>query len=277
MSSTIMSADELKRRIDREDTVVIDCRWYLGRSDAGVEAYRAGHLPGAVHASLDADLSSSVGPGRHPLPPPEAFAETCASFGITPSTTVVAYDDVGGAAAARLWWMLTNQGHRATFVLDGGIQAWLGSGGALDTAAPTPTRGHIDPRPWSKTVDRNDVRDRRRDTVVIDARNGERYRGEGDSVDAAAGHIPGALSMPVSQNLNDDLTFRSSSELVEYFAAQGITSETDVYSQCGSGVWACHNILALGIAGMSDADLYVGSWSDWSSAGYPVVTGEHPG
>jgi len=275
MSSTIMSVDELKRRIDGETTVV-DCRWYLGRPEAGIAAYRTGHIPGAVHASLDTDLSSPVGPGRHPLPTPETFADTCALLGITPSATVVAYDDMGGAVAARLWWMLRNQGHKSVLVLDGGIQAWDASGGELTTDTVTPTRGQLTSRPWTSTVDRDEVRNRASATVVIDARSAERYRGEAESVDPQAGHIPGALSMPLTQNLNDDLTFRTSNELREHFASSGINKETKVFSQCGSGVTACHNILALTIAGMTDADLYVGSWSDWSGAGYPVVTGHRP-
>jgi len=277
MSTTIMSVDVLTSQIDSENTVVVDCRWYLGRPEAGVAAYRAGHLPGAIHVSLDTDLSGRVGLGRHPLPTPEAFAETCALLGITPSATVVAYDDVGGGIAARLWWMLRNQGHNRAFVLDGGIQAWNASGGKLTTDAPRPARGRTTSRPWTDTVDRDEVRDRATGTVVIDARSAERYRGESESVDPEAGHIPGALSMPMSQNLNDDLTFRTAGELQVHFASQRIDGDTKVFSQCGSGVTACHNILALAIAGMTDADLYVGSWSDWSSVGYPVATGDGPG
>jgi len=277
MSNTIMSVVELTSQIDLETTVVIDCRWYLGRPDDGFAAYRAGHLPGAIHASLDTDLSGRVGPGRHPLPTPEAFAETCALLGITPSATVVAYDDVGGGIAARLWWMLRNQGHDRAFVLDGGLQAWNASGGKLTTDAPRPARGRTTSRPWTGTVDRDEVRDRATGIVVIDARSAERYRGETESVDPEAGHIPGALSMPFSRNLNDDRTFRAAGELREHFASRGIDSDTKVLSQCGSGVTACHNILALTIAGMTDADLYVGSWSDWSSVGYPVATGDGPG
>lgn len=276
MSSTIMSADELSSQIDSEKTVVVDCRWYLGRPEAGIAAYRAGHLPGAIHVSLDTDLSSPDGPGRHPLPTPEAFAETCASLGITSSATVVAYDDNGGAIAARLWWMLRNQGHDRVFVLDGGIQAWETSGGKLTTDTSVPARGIQASRPWTATVDRDLVRNRAADTIVIDARSAERYRGESESVDPEAGHIPGALSMPLTRNLTDDLTFRTPNELRQHFASQGIDSDTKVFSQCGSGVTACHNILALTIAGMTDADLYVGSWSDWSTAGYPVATGDRP-
>jgi len=276
MSNTIMATDDLSSQIDSENTVVVDCRWYLGWPESGIDAYRAGHLPGAIHVSLDTDLSGPVGPGRHPLPTPEAFAQTCASLGITSSATVVAYDDVGGAVAARLWWMLTNQGYDRAFVLDGGIQAWIASGGELTTDTPTPIRGRTTSRPWTATVDRDDVRHRATGTVVIDARSAERYRGDSEPVDPEAGHIPGALSMPLSRNLNDDLIFRTADELREHFVSQGITGDTKVFSQCGSGVTACHNILALTIAGMTGADLYVGSWSDWSGAGYPVATGDRP-
>ncbi|GMR02726.1 MAG: sulfurtransferase [Acidimicrobiia bacterium] len=272
-----MTPNELVERLDDPDLVIVDCRWYLTDPDAGHHAYSEGHLPGALYASLDDDLSGAKGPGRHPLPTPEAFGETCAALGITESTTVVAYDDSGGAVASRLWWMLMNQGHRRAFVLDGGIQAWTNAGGSI-TGANTPQRtGGFATKNWSRTVDRGVVANRSDPRIVIDARSRERYRGQEEAVDPKAGHIPGALSMPLTDNLNDDLTLLPADTLKQRFEAAGITDAELVISQCGSGVTACHNILAMAVAGMGIADLYVGSWSDWSISGFPIATGDEPG
>lgn len=277
MSNTLMSPRELLLRIDDPDTVIVDCRWSLDDPDDGRRAYDDGHLPGAVYASLDDELSGSRGPGRHPLPSPKAFNRTCAALGVAESGTVVTYDDKGGAIAARLWWMLTNQGHRHTFVLDGGMQAWRAAGGSV-TAAVTPARtGTFMTREWSRTVDRDVVANRSESRIVIDARSRERYRGDEEPVDPRAGHIPNALSMPLTDNLNDDLTFLPTDTLRQRFEAAGITEAERVISQCGSGVTACHNILAMVAAGMGTADLYVGSWSDWSVSGLPVATGDDSG
>jgi len=277
MAGPLMAPYELLERLDDPDLVIVDCRWYLTDPGAGHHVYTEGHLPGAHYASLDDDLSGPKGPGRHPLPSPEAFGETCAALGITESTTVVAYDDSGGAVASRLWWMLTNQGHRHAFVLDGGIQAWTKAGGSL-TRADTPQRtGAFATRDWLRTVDRDMVANRPTPHIVIDARSRERYRGDGEAVDPRAGHIPDAVSMPLTDNLNDDLTFLPADALKQRFEAAGITDAERVISQCGSGVTACHNILAMTVAGMGIANLYVGSWSDWSMSDLPIATGDEPG
>lgn len=167
-----------------------------------------------------------------------------------------------------------NQGHEHVSVLDGGLDAWIASGGPLTTATPPALTGDFPTRPWRDTVDRIAVRDREDTTILIDARTAERYRGEVEPVDLKAGHIPGALSAPLTDNLDDDMTFMSPSELKTRFAALGIGDETDVISHCGSGVTACHNILAMTVAGIPMADLYVGSWSDWSASGMSVATGD---
>ncbi|NHZ70126.1 MAG: sulfurtransferase [Proteobacteria bacterium] len=271
---TIISAETLSELIDEPGTVVIDCRWYLDDPDGGKTAFVEGHIPGARYASLDDDLSGPPEQGRHPLPTPEAFAETCASLGISASSSVVAYDDRGGAIAARLWWMLANQGHLNVFVLDGGIQAWTQRRGIITTDQPAPRRGSYPMQPWVRTVTRDEVLNRDPSHVVIDARSIERYRGDEEPIDSRAGHIPGARSMPMTGNLDEDITFRPSNDLRDTFALSGITADSHVISHCGSGVTACHNILAMAIAGMDNADLYVGSWSDWSTAGYPVATGD---
>ena len=274
MPGPLMTATDLHAGLP--DITVIDCRWYLGEPEAGLRAYEAGHIPTASFCSLDSDLSGPIGPGRHPLPTPGAFAETMERFGVTAERPVVAYDDRGGAVASRLWWMLTDQGHHAAHVLDGGIQGWVDVGYDLTTADPMLQRGSFSARPWTGTVDRNGVTVRARAAVVIDARSHERYVGAEEPVDAKAGHIPGALSLPLTGNLDEQLSFLDEATLRRRFTDAGIESGTDVISQCGSGVTACHNILAMEVAGLGRPLLYVGSWSDWSSSDLPVATGSEP-
>jgi thiosulfate/3-mercaptopyruvate sulfurtransferase len=172
--------------------------------------------------------------------------------------------------------MLVNQSHTLVSVLDGGLDAWLSIGGSLTDTIPAPKRGAFSTRAWTRTVDRLDVRNRELATALIDARSPKRYTGDEERVDPKAGHIPGAISVPLTGNLNDDSTFLSPSQLRRRFAGLGLDDATHVISQCGSGVTACHNILAMTVAGMPTADLYVGSWSDWSAAGLPAATGERP-
>ncbi len=277
MASTLMSPHDLLRRIDDPDTVVVDCRWYLDDPGGGRRMYEEDHIQGASYVSLDDHLSGHHGAGRHPLPSPEAFAATCVALGISDSTAVVAYDDKGGAIAARLWWMLMNQGHRHAYVLDGGLQAWVRAGGPINKSDPPQRMGAFIAREWSGTVERGTVASLSRSHLVIDARSHMRYVGSEEPVDPVAGHIPGAVSVPLTGNLNDDLTFLSADLLRHRFETVGIADAKHVISQCGSGVTACHNILAMVAAGMGTAQLYVGSWSDWSSSGLPVATGAAPG
>jgi thiosulfate/3-mercaptopyruvate sulfurtransferase len=272
MPHPLISATDLMQSLADPNMRVIDCRWYLGEPGAGIEAYRQGHLPNARYAALDTDLAGTAGPGRHPLPTPVAFATTMGALGVNENTMVVAYDDCGGAVASRLWWMLTDQGHDAVAVLDGGIQAWTAEGGTLVDSdremGPREFRSH----PWRRVVGQREVANRG-DRIVIDARSAERFRGEEEPVDPKAGHIPGALSLPLSGNLNDDLTFRTAPELRQLFGQAGVADGAKAISQCGSGVTACHNILAMEIAGIGRPDLYVGSWSDWSSSDLPIAIG----
>lgn len=271
----------LTEHLDDPTLVVADVRWYIdGRS--GEAAYDAGHIPGAVFVDLDRDLAGppSAGPGRHPLPSPERFAESMRRCGIGDDATVVAYDDAGGSIAARLWWMLRASGHTVT-VLDGGISAWTG---ALSIDVPSrrgSTQFTMSPWPISMVVDviAVDTYRRRADTVVIDARSPERYRGEPNAIDARAGHIPGAMNAPWIGNINPATgRFRSATELRARFEALGIDGTRHAVCYCGSGVTACHNVLALELAGRSDTRLYPGSWSDWSAdPDRPVATGELPG
>ncbi len=284
---TLISADDLHRRLDRprpgEPRVrLVDLRWYLGRPGQGRAAYERGHLPGAIHLDLDADLSApngpARGPGRHPLPDPVDFARRLAAAGIGTEDLVVGYDDAGGWVAARLWWMLDKLGHERVAVLDGGLQAWVGAGFGLSTIEPEWEAADLRlAARWTGTIDRDELRDRLGGLVLLDARAAARYRGETEPVDPVAGHIPTAIDRPTELNLAADGRFLPASELRGAFEALGAGGGREVVTSCGSGTSACHHSLAMRVAGLPDPILYVGSWSDWSRAGYPVAVGPEPG
>ncbi len=253
------------------DTVLCDVRWYLdGRS--GLEAYEAGHLPGAVFVDLDEHLTAEPGPGvgRHPLPVAEAFAGSMGELGIGPDDTVVAYDDAGGMSAGRLVWMLRVLGQAAA-LLDGGIGAWSGQ---LETRTPQRTPVDVPVRPWPDRafVDIGDVAAGAAGRVLLDARASERYRGEVEPMDPRAGHVPGAVNAPFAANLVDG-RFLLPADLSDHYRALGVEDATDVVAYCGSGVSACHDLLAMEHAGMGRGRLYVGSWSQWSASNHPIATG----
>jgi len=277
---SLIGPEELASRVDDPDLRIADVRWYLGKPGAGRAAYDSGHLPGAIHLDIDDDLTADEGPGRHPLPDPVRFAERLGRAGIGDSNLVVIYDDVGGWVAARLWWMLDNLGHAQAAVLDGGLPAWLALGLPTTTDEPDfePAELHL-ANHWSRIVDRGDLLRQLRGSrrpVVLDARAGPRYRGEVEPIDPVAGHIPTALSAPTEGNLDADGRFLSVAGLRERYVALGADGD-GVITSCGSGVSACHNALAMRIAGLPDPILYPGSWSDWSTAGYPAATGPEPG
>ena len=276
----LISPEELSTRIDEPDMRIVDVRWYLGKPGAGRAAYDAGHLPEAIHLDIDAGLTAAHGPGRHPLPEPADLAAYLGAAGIGDDDFVVAYDDVGGWIAARLWWMLDNLGHARVAVLDGGLPAWTALGLPITTDEPDFSSAELHlAGHWSRIVDRGDLLGRLRSPrrpVVLDARAGARYRGEVEPIDPAAGHIPTALSAPTDGNLGPDGRFLAPEALRERYAALGADG-SDVITSCGSGVSACHISLAMRIAGLPDPVLYPGSWSDWSTAGYPVATGPDPG
>ena len=276
-----MSVDELARRLDDPNTRVVDMRWYLLKPGVGRAAYDEGHIPGAIHLDLDSDLSAEAehGPGRHPLPSPADFRASMESAGVGADTVVVAYDDAGGTVAARLWWMLDNLGHREVYVLDGGIQAWTAAGHELQSKAPNPSPPSSPLEladEWTNTIDRERLTERLGDVVVLDGRAANRYRGEVEPIDPKAGHIPTALSAPTADNLDSDGRFLSRDELRARYEALAPGGE-QVVNSCGSGTSACHNILAMRLAGLQEPLLYVGSFSDWSSSGMPVVSGAKPG
>jgi thiosulfate/3-mercaptopyruvate sulfurtransferase len=256
--------------------VVADVRWYL-KGKRGVDAYDRGHLPGAHFLDVDRDLSSAPGPGRpgrHPLPTADAFAAVLARIGVSADSIVVAYDDAGGAQAARLWWLLRYFDHDLGRVLDGGIQAWEASGRPLETKAPEAKPSaplHLTPESVM-VVDKARVRamSERGEGLLLDARAPERYQGKVEPIDARPGHIPGAKSAPFAANLTaPGGAFLSKDELARNYGALGVETTLPVVVYCGSGVTACHDLLALAVTGRDDALLYEGSWSEW--AGDPAL------
>jgi thiosulfate/3-mercaptopyruvate sulfurtransferase len=270
----LVDVTTLAARLGNPDLVVVDCRFDLTDTDAGGWAYRDAHIPGAVHAHLDEDLSAASGPGRHPLPSPADFGATLGSLGISHDSAVVAYDASGGAFAARMWWMLRALGHRTVAVLDGGWQAWTRSRHPTESGlVDRPEATYVTPGEWSDTIDRERLGTRLGAITLIDARSRERYRGEIEPLDPVAGHIPTAVNLPYAEALDADGGFLEPGALASLLEAGGAGAV--VY--CGSGVTACHSILAMEVAGLGRATLYPGSWSDWSTAGGPVATGPAPG
>lgn len=257
----------------RDEVVTADVRYYLdGRS--GRAAYEAGHLPGAVFVDLDRWLSAQGAPtdGRHPLPTPEHFADGMRTLGIGDADVVVAYDDSGGTTAARLVWMLRSIGHEAA-LLDGGLR----DDDQLEQAETVRLPAHFTARPWpaDRLAGIDDVVDGA--AVVIDARDAARYRGEVEPVDPVAGHIPGARNLPCREHLDAERRFLPVGDLRARFEAVGAREGAAVISYCGSGVTACHNLLAMEHAGLGLGRLYPGSWSQWSNTqGRPVATGDTP-
>ena len=279
---TIVSAETLAAALQASPApVVLDCSFELTNPDAGRQAYDAGHLPGAFYVHLDQVLSAAKTGlnGRHPLPVREIFADAMARLGVNDDTQVIAYDNAGGMYAARLWWMLRWAGHRAVAVLDGGLAAWTGAGQPVATDSPdAPPAGDFSLRePLVATVDyeavKANVDSPRR--LVLDARAPDRFRGENETMDPVGGHIPGARNRLFKDNLDADGRFKPAARLrAEFDAITGGRPADELVNQCGSGVTACHNLLAMEVAGLKGAALYPGSWSEWSAQpGAPIATG----
>jgi thiosulfate/3-mercaptopyruvate sulfurtransferase len=280
--TTLISATNLVERIAAApgSVFIVDCRFDLAAPDAGETAYAAGHIPGAHYLHLDRDLSGAkTGKnGRHPLPERAAIVARLKEIGLNSGQQVVAYDAQGGMYAARLWWLLRWLGHDSVALLDGGLQAWQAAGQPLDSSTPAASPGTFAAgAPLAVTIDVDGVLRNlnTHERVLIDARAADRYRGENETLDAVGGHIPGALNRFFKDNLNADGRFKSAHDLRTTFGALlSATSPDRVVLQCGSGVTACHNALAMEIAGLHGAALYPGSWSEWSSdASRPVATG----
>ncbi|MBT2531802.1 sulfurtransferase [Arthrobacter sp. ISL-48] len=266
------------RRSGGQRTVLLDVRWVLG-DPHGREHYLEGHLPGAVFVDLATDLAAPAAAerGRHPLPPPSEFQAAARRWGINDGDVVVAYDNSGNLAAARLWWMLRNAGFQDVYLLDGGLAAWSAAGlpvedGPVDVSASNVSleEGRM------PAIDADTATGWAGSGILLDARAAERYRGEIEPVDPRAGHIPGALSSPTSENLDEHGHFLPAHELRRRFEGLGISRGVPVAVYCGSGVTAAHEVAALEIAGFGAA-LYPGSFSEWSNnPALPVVTGSEP-
>lgn len=266
--TTLVDGATLAARLGDPAWVVVDCRHDLADPAAGEAAYARGHIPGAVFLHLDRDLSSAKNGrnGRHPLPDIVTMAAALGRAGIGPGVQVVAYDDCGGMMAGRLWWLLRWLGHEAVALLDGGLSAWTAAGGALSAEMPEPAARPFTPAPrdWVLGADQVLAGLGRPDRVIVDARAPDRFRGENESIDPVGGHIPGARNRFFRDNLGPDGRFKPADQLRQEWteALAGFAPEQVVH-QCGSGVSACHNLLAMEIAGLPGARLYAGSWSEW--------------
>ncbi|HCB14647.1 MAG TPA: sulfurtransferase [Gammaproteobacteria bacterium] len=265
--SALIDANTLHVHLADPQWVVVDCRFSLMDTEAGRRAYQKNHIPGARYAHLDEDLSSPITPmtGRHPLPDPARLAQRLSAWGIGDKVQVVAYDDAGGMLAARLWWLLRWLGHQAVAVLDGGFPVWQRAGLPLTTGLPliqpVAFLGGPDDRLWVAT---EQVMVLSPDALIIDARSAVRYRGEMEPIDPVAGHIPGSVNLPAEDNLASDGCFLPFTKLRTRFAnALGKYPPAAAVHSCGSGVTACHNLLAMEAAGLSGSRLYAGSWSEW--------------
>jgi thiosulfate/3-mercaptopyruvate sulfurtransferase len=259
---------ELAAHLSDTDWLVADCRFELGKPDAGREAWRAGHIPGAIHIDLERDLSSPVTAttGRHPLPPIEHFAATLSRIGVTERTQVVCYDGSGGTYAARFWWMLRYVGHAGVAVLDGGFAAWVEEGRPVSTTTVTrvPSQFVAKPRPEMLIDARGVAAALARGERLVDVRGAERFAGTVEPLDSVAGHVPGAINLPYLANLDERGRFLPAAALAERWRlATGDAAGSDAICMCGSGVTACQQLLALEAAGIAGARLYAGSWSEW--------------
>ena len=271
---SLIDPETLLQRIGAPDLRLADVRWWLTDPTKGRRDFAAGHLPGAVFVDLDSDLTAPSGPGRHPLPSPTEFAIRMEALGIGDDSDVVVYDDAGGTVAARLWWMLDNLGHPRVSLLDGGLAAWTAIHGPLTAEVAAYPVGQPNLRDrWSRTIDSDALRARLGTVGLVDARARERYRGDIEPVDAVPGHIPTAVSLPTAGNLAPDGRFLGRDLLRARFRDLG----GEIVAYCGSGVNACHNLLAIRLAGLPDGLLYPGSYSDWAGTGMPIATGDEPG
>jgi len=278
---TIISVEDLNNNLSTQDWFIFDCRFLLKDPEGGLKKFNQGHIPGAQFADMDKDLASPVTPasGRHPLPDPNEFIKKLQFWGVNNSSQIICYDDISGAFAARMWWLLKWLGHNDVAVLDGGIDKWIASGLSIEKNVKQSAVGTfcgqanndmwVDVEFVQKELEQNKIN-------LLDARSRERFTAKDTKTDPVAGHVPGAMSFPFAENLSKQGVFLSADELQQRFAL--IVSNTDskgVINMCGSGVTACHNLLAMSIAGLPLARLFVGSWSEWiKDKSRPVATGE---
>jgi thiosulfate/3-mercaptopyruvate sulfurtransferase len=278
--TTLIDAQTLAGQLDRDDLILFDCRFDLGNVHWGATEYANAHLPGALYLHLDRDLSGPITPtsGRHPLPDAGIFAQRMGEFGVAAGSQVVAYDQGNGAHAARLWWLLRWIGLRNVAVLDGGMAAWRAAALPVETQVRKPSARtlplSVDDAAWVSSERVNELR-LRPQTLVVDARGAERFAGRNETIDPVAGHVPGARNHPFLTNLGPDGKFLPAPELRRRWQTLlGSQPPSAVIAMCGSGVTACHNLLALEHAGLSGGRLYAGSWSEWiRDAQRPIATG----
>lgn len=275
----LVNAEQLSAHLNDAGWCIVDVRHDLFDAEAGIRAYQAGHIPNAVFAGIDTQLSGrkTGSNGRHPLPHRDDLVETFREWGINGDTQIVAYDAQGGQFASRLWWLARWLGHERVALLDGGWPTWLRATHLSSQDTPQKPHGSFNARtsmmPLATVDDVMNSLDRK-DRMLLDARTAERYRGEQEPIDPVAGHIPGAHNRPWQQNLNPDHTFKSARELrSEFTALLGERTPDQVTHQCGSGVTACHSVFAMELAGLPGSALYGGSWSEWiADPARPVVT-----
>tara|TARA_B100000902_G_C27106409_1_gene811376 strand:- start:88 stop:942 length:855 start_codon:yes stop_codon:yes gene_type:complete len=266
---TIISESDLKNNIDNKDFIIFDTRCDIKDRGYGIDSYTEGHIENSIFVDIDTDLASEkqAGTGRHPLPPVEVFCEKLSHWGMNNNKQVVVYDDAGGAFAGRLWWMMKWLGHDNVAVLNGGLNSWVKSGNKLVTSPTLFEKSYFEPKVRRDMIaSLSDVENAQygMNTILLDARSKERYEGTSDPVDPIAGHVPGAISHPLGTNLDRTGKFKSKEELKHTFdKVSSELKEREIISMCGSGITACHNILALEISGIKNVKLYVGSWSEW--------------
>jgi len=279
MFSTLINPEDLVKNLQNPDWVVFDCRFSLAEPDAGQLSYIQGHIPNARYVNLDHDLSSpkTATTGRHPLPNVDVFASKLSMWGVNKNTQVVIYDSAEGAFAARMWWMLRWLGHDAVALLNGGFERWQNEGHPVTAKLPDLTPRQFIAQPNADMLIDADAVETARQAgkIIIDARGPDRFAGQNETLDPIGGHVPSAINMPFMGNLAENKTFLSENELKDRFTQVfGQTPSEEVINMCGSGVTACHNLLAMEMIGMTDSKLYVGSWSDWiTTPSRPVATG----
>lgn len=278
MRTTLISCQELSQQLNNTELLILDCRFNLADTAYGLRAYQQAHIPQAQYLDLDQDLSSPISPdsGRHPLPDSEQLSEKLRSLGLNPTTQVVAYDDCGGAMAARAWWLLRWLGHQAVAVLDGGFPEWQRQQHAVTEQVLLPSPGIFIAQLQQDAVINTQQLLEQAQWLIVDARTPERFRGEQEPIDPVAGTIPGAINRPLGDNLVNGM-FKPATQL--HTEWQNIVEQVPVEKivhMCGSGVTACHNQLALEIAGITGSRLYAGSWSEWiRDPQRPITKGSH--
>ena len=266
---TVISVNDLKNNINNKDFLIFDSRCDIKDSGYGIDSYTEGHIENAIFIDVDTDLASEKRPGtgRHPLPDVDTFSNKLCHWGMNNNKQVVVYDDAGGAFAARMWWMLRWLGHEAVAVLDGGLNSWVKDGNKLVTTPTVFEKSYFEPNIQENMIATvKDVEEAqfKMNTIILDARSKERYEGLNDPIDPIAGHVPGAISHPLGTNLDRTAKFRTKEDLKHNFSKiANDMVDREIISMCGSGITACHNILALEICGVRNVKLYVGSWSEW--------------